>query len=184
MLLFQLLLGECRWTKLASCRLWTAAISVQGIRWASLARVPLFMAESWSFLWWILPSRGWSRFPQGAPVARRWLPHSTWSQSSHFSAFDSVAEWARDAIFDRTQSRLSRWCQAETLCMKCGANLVNSQHKSLQVSHTYGWPTVQIQASRILLQECNFLFFSQLTLIWQEMSKKEDPGHLHLVWIS
>lgn len=66
----------------------------------------------------------------------------------------TVAEWAGDAIFDRTQSRLSRWCQSRTLRTKCVANLVNSQHKSLQVLCMYRRPTVQIQASRI----CNFIF--------------------------
>lgn len=54
----------------------------------------------------------------------------------------------------RTQSRLSRWCQAGTLCTKCVANLVNSQCRTLQGLHLYRWPTVQIQASRI----CNFIF--------------------------
>lgn len=70
--------------------------------------------------------------------------------------FDSVAERAGDVIFDRTQSRLSRWCQVGTLCTKCVANLVNSQRKSLQVSYMYRRPTVQIQASRY----CNFIFQS------------------------
>lgn len=187
-------------------RLWTAAISGWGIRWGSLARTPAFMAESRSKAATSGGDR--SRLGQDAPVASPWLPHSTNSNNVWQGCRVS---WGRElgtlSLTGRTQSRLSRWCQAGTLCTKCVVNLVNSQCRTLQGSHLYRWPTVQIQASRI----CNFIFQvlcrhwswhingssgslelqkgldqeSHFDLAGNVKNKKKPktPAHLHLAWI-
>lgn len=92
----------------------------------------------------ILQNRSRSWCPQGAGVAPWRLCHN-WS-------YTATLWWELglhgNAIFDRSQSRPSRWYQRGTLCSKCTVDLVNLQHQALEETTVFAQicrpPTMQI----------------------------------------